>query len=61
MTSCGFTSATVRNQGRPPASAVPAFSVIQWAALEAMTGSKWTPVPAHPMKWRSFPSQSANP
>ncbi|GIU91025.1 MAG: hypothetical protein KatS3mg010_2124 [Acidimicrobiia bacterium] len=58
MTSCGFTSATVRNHGRP--------SVVVWsrshaAAFAAMMGSKWTPVPAQPMKWRSLPSQSMKP
>ena len=38
-----------------------AFFSSQWAALVAMIGSKWTPVPAQPMKWRSLPSQSAKP
>ena len=66
MTSCGLTNATVRNHGSGSAPLVSAaaglaFSVSQWAALLAMMGSKWTPVPAHPMKWRSLPSQSANP
>ena len=31
------------------------------AAFDAMIGSKCTPVPAQPMKWRSLPSQSAKP
>ena len=41
--------------------AAPALARSQLAALEAMMGSKCTPVPAHPMKCRSLPSQSANP
>ena len=61
MTSWGLTRATVRNHGRSPPWSGPAFSDSQWAALEAMTGSKWTPVPAQPMKCRSLPSQSAKP
>ncbi len=66
MTSWGLTRATVRNHGSGPdapasRSAGLAFSVSQWAALEAIRGSKWTPVPAQPMKCRSFPSQSAKP
>ena len=49
ITSWGLTSATVRNHGSAP-SGPPAFSVSQCAALPAMIGSKWTPVPAQPMK-----------
>ena len=48
MTSCGFTRATVRNQGRLGIRS--AFAWIQCAAFGAMIGSNATPVPAHPMK-----------
>ena len=65
MTSWGLTRATVRNQGSAAAAVGPgpgrAFAHSQWAALAAMMGSKCTPVPAQPMKWRSLPSQSAKP
>ncbi len=62
ITSWGFTSATLKNQGAASAPAAgAALARSQWAALEAMSGSKWTPVPAQPMKWRSLPSQSENP
>ena len=58
ITSCGLTSATVRNHGW---SSVAALARSHDAAFDAMIGSKCTPVPAQPMKWRSLPSQSAKP
>jgi hypothetical protein len=57
ITSCGFTSATVKNHG----SARSRVGAHHDAAFDAMIGSKCAPVPAQPMKWRSLPSQSAKP
>ena len=54
MMSWGLTRATVRNQGVVP---VPR-SLIQSTAWSVMTGSKYRPVQALPVNWRSSPCQS---